>query len=197
MTNDDLILNSNDDTKTMEKPTQSILASQQRHMNTSNESVRRHVRIITEGENMDMGKWLFTLNKLYDDRTYSPSQRVIYTVSLLNEEQKLWYEQNKDEIKDDWTLFCERLEHNYKPAGTNLLFNDSSVLNNTAVVILEDLIDSKFNKYLGVGDAKEWLLQTMNQFKACGLRRDDQFEAIPLLLEGDAYLWYAENSDAI
>ncbi|CAF4976086.1 unnamed protein product, partial [Rotaria sp. Silwood1] len=28
----------------------------------------------------------------------------------------------------------------------------------------------------------------MNQFKACGLRRDDQFEAIPLLLEGDAYL---------
>ncbi|CAF3979346.1 unnamed protein product [Adineta steineri] len=194
MTNDDLISNSNDDTKTMEKPTQSILTSQQRHMNTSNESVRRHVRIFTEGENMDMGKWLPTLNKLYDDRTYSPSQRVIYTVSLLNEEQKLWYGQNKDKIIDDWTLFCERLEqhiHNYKPAGTNLLFND------TSVVILEDLIESKFNKYLGVSDAKDWLLKAMNQFKACGLRRDDPFEAIPLLLEGDAYLWYAENSDAI
>ncbi|CAF4815646.1 unnamed protein product, partial [Rotaria sp. Silwood2] len=37
----------------------------------------------------------------------------------------------------------------------------------------------------------------MNQFKACGLRRDDQVEAISLLLEGDAYLWYADNSDAI
>jgi hypothetical protein len=200
MTNDDLFSNPNDDTKIIEKPIQSILTSQQRHMNTSNESVRRHVRILSEGEKIDMGKWLFTLNKLYDDRTYSPSQRIIYTVSLLDDEQKSWYEQNKDEIKDNWTLFCERLEqhiHNYKPAGTNVLFNDTSVLNNTAVVVLEELIDTKFDKYLGVSDAKNWLLQTMNQFKACGLRRDDQFEAIPLLLEGDAYLWYAENSDGI
>ena len=200
MTNDDLFSNSNEDTKTIEKPIQSFLTSQQGHMITSNESVRRHVRILSEGEKIDMGKWLSTLNKLYDDRTYSPSQRIIYTVSLLDDEQKSWYEQNKDEIKEDWTLFCERLEqhmHNYKPAGTNLLFNDASVLNNTAVVELEELIDTKFNKYLGVGDAKDWLLQTMNRFKACGLRRDDQFEAIPLLLEGDAYLWYAENSDGI
>ena len=200
MTNDDLFSNPNDDTKIIEKPIQSILTLQQRHMNTSNELVRRHVRILSEGEKIDMGKWLSTLNKLYDDRTYSPSQRIIYTVSLLDDEQKSWYEHDKDEIKDDWTLFCERLEqntHNYKPAGTNVLFNDTSVLNNTAVVVLEELIDSKFNKYLGVGDAKDWLLQTMNQFKACGLRRDDQFEAIPLLLEGDAYLWYAENSDGI
>jgi hypothetical protein len=40
-------------------------------------------------------------------------------------------------------------------------------------------------------------LQTMDQFKICGLRRDDRFEAIPLLLEGDAYLWYADNNDVI
>lgn len=200
MTDNDLFSNPNDDTKIIEKPIQSILTSQQRHMNTSNESVRRHVRILSEGERIDMGKWLSTLNKLYDDRTYSSPQRIIHTVSLLDDEQKSWYEQNKDEIKDDWTLFCERLEqhtHNYKPAGTNALFNDTSVLNNTAVVVLEELIDLKFHKYLGVGNAKDWLLQTMNQFKECGLRRDDQFEAIPLLLEGDAYLWYAENSDGI
>ncbi|CAF0712609.1 unnamed protein product [Adineta steineri] len=113
------------------------------------------------------------------------TQRIVGFDNIPNlEEQKLWYDQNKDEIKDDWTPFCERLEqhiHNYKPAGTNLLFND------TSVVILEGLIDSKFNKYLGVGDAKDWLLQAMNQFQVCGLRRDDQFEAIPLLLEGDTY----------
>ncbi len=65
------------------------------------------------------------------------------------------------------------------------------------MVVLEDIIDAKFDKYSGVGDAKIWLLHTMNQFKACGLRRDSQFEAIPLLLEGNAYLWYVENVQKI
>jgi hypothetical protein len=70
-------------------------------------------------------------------------------------------------------------------------------LTDTELVVLEDIIDAKFDKYSGVGDAKIWLLHTMNQFKACGLRRDSQIEAIPLLLEGDAYLWYIENVQTI
>ncbi|KAF9760565.1 Retrovirus-related Pol polyprotein from transposon TNT 1-94 [Nosema granulosis] len=109
MTNDDLLLNLHDDTKTTEIPTQPVLTTQARHTNTSNELVS----------------------------------------------------------------------------------------NNTATVVLEELIDANFDKYSGVGDAKHWLLRTMDQFKACGLRREDQFEALPLLLEGDAYLWFAESSDVI
>ena len=37
----------------------------------------------------------------------------------------------------------------------------------------------------------------MKQFKQTGLRRTDQFSAIPFLLEGNAYFWYAEQAEAI
>ncbi|CAF4336155.1 unnamed protein product, partial [Rotaria sordida] len=178
--------------KTIEKTMQPVLTTQAQHISTPNESVRRHVRILAEEERIDADKWLSILNQVYDDLNYSPSQRIDYTIKFLNEEQKAWYEQNKDEVKDDWTLFRERLKQNssnYKLTRTTAPSINISTLNNTEVVVLEDLIDAKFDKYSGVGDAKNWLLQTMNQFKACGLRRDDQIEAIPLLLEDDAYLW--------
>ncbi|CAF3119238.1 unnamed protein product [Rotaria sp. Silwood2] len=197
MTDDESPSNLNEDTKTIEKPMQTIQAQQ---ISTPNESVRRHVRILAEEERIGTDKWLSILNQVYDDLNYSPSQRIAYAVKFLDKEQKAWYEQNKDEIKNDWTLFRERLEHNsssHKLIRTTAPSINTSILNNTGRVVLEDLIDAKFDKYSGVDDAKNWLLQTMNQFKACGLRRDDQCEAIPLLLEGDAYLWYAANSDAI
>ncbi|CAF1408749.1 unnamed protein product [Rotaria sordida] len=189
MTNDDSPSNLNEDAKTIEKTMQPVLTTQAQHISTPNELVRRHVRILAEEERIGADKWLSILNQVYDVLNYSPSQQ-----------QKVWYEQTKDEVKDDWTLFRERLKQNssnYKSIRTIAPSIDISTLNNTEVVVLEDLIDAKFDKYSGVGDAKNWLLQTMNQFKACGLRRDDQFDAIPLLLEGDAYLWYADNSDAI
>ncbi|CAF4406871.1 unnamed protein product, partial [Rotaria sordida] len=84
---------------------------------------------------------------VYDDLNYSPSQRIDYTIKFLNEEQKVWYEQNKDEVKDDWTLFRERLKQNssnYKLTRTTAPSINISTLNNTEVVVLEDLIDAKF-----------------------------------------------------
>ena len=167
MNNDESSSNLNEDTKTIEKPIQSVLTTQARQISTPNESVRRHVRILGEEERIDADKWLSILNQVYDDLNYSPSQRIAYTVKFLNEEQKTWYEQNKDEIKDDWTSFRERLKQNssnHKSIRTTAPLINNSTLNNTEVVVLEDLIDAKFEKYSGVGDAKNWLLQIMNQF---------------------------------
>ena len=161
---------------------------------------RRQVRIMAEEERINTDKWLSMLNQVYDDLNYSPSQRIAYTVKLLDDEQKVWYEQHKDDIKEDWSSFREQLKQhvfNNKLNRTTTSLNNTLILNNTEVVALEDFIGEKFEKYSGVGDAKNWLLQTMNQFKICGLRRDDQVEAVPFLLEGDAYLWYANNSDTI
>ncbi|CAF4239235.1 unnamed protein product, partial [Rotaria sordida] len=56
------------------------------------------------------------------------------------------------------------------------------------ITSLENLIDTKFIKYSGIGDPKAWLLQTMNQFKQHGLRRIEQFQSIPFLLIDEAYL---------
>ncbi|CAM4979063.1 unnamed protein product [Rotaria socialis] len=72
-----------------------------------------------------------------------------------------------------------------------------SLSNNNDILSFEYLIDTKFNKYSGVGDAKEWLSQTMNQSKQCGLRRLEQLQAIPFLLVDIAYLWYVEHIDLI
>ena len=74
--------------------------------------------------------------------------------------------------------------------------NDSSS-NNSEITLLKHLIDMKFNKFSGVGDAKDWLLQTMNQFKQCRLRRIEQFQSIPFLLIDGAYLWYVGHIDLI
>ena len=200
MNKDESSSNSNEDTKTIKNPMQPVFTIQAQQITTPNESVRRHVRILTEEERTETDKWLSILNQVYDDLNYSPSQRIAYTVKLLDDEQKVWYEQHKDDIKEDWSSFREQLKQhvfNNKLNRTTTSLNNTLILNNTEVVVLEDLIEAKFEKFSGVGDAKKWLLQTMDQFKACGLRRDDQFEAIPLLLEGDAYLWYAENSDGI
>ncbi|CAF1385051.1 unnamed protein product [Rotaria sordida] len=65
------------------------------------------------------------------------------------------------------------------------------------ITSLENLIDTKFIKYSGIGDPKAWLLQTMNQFKQHGLRRIEQFQSIPFLLIDEAYLWYVRHIDLI
>ncbi|CAF3180824.1 unnamed protein product [Rotaria sp. Silwood2] len=62
---------------------------------------------------------------------------------------------------------------------------------------LEQIIHNNFIKYSGNGDAKNCLLQTMNQFKQCQLSRLDQIQAIPYLLEDSTYLWYIENEQSI
>ncbi|CAF4677427.1 unnamed protein product, partial [Rotaria magnacalcarata] len=63
-----------------------------------------------------------------------------------------------------------------------------SLSNNNDMLSFESLIDTKFIKYSGIGDATDWLLQTMNQFKQCGLRRLEQLQVIPFLLVDTAYL---------
>ena len=188
------------DGKIGEQTTQSTSTTEKQPTGASDESIRGFIQSMAEGERIDMEKWLFTLDKLYDESNYSSSQRIALTLPILKEEQRTWYEQNKSEIQDNWTLFCDRFKSNtsnIKPIQTSVQSPNNSALNDPEMVSLEELIDSKFNKYSGVGDAKSWLLSTMNRFKTCGLRRDNQIDAIPLLLEDDAYLWYAENAETI
>ena len=76
--------------------------------------------------------------------------------------------------------------------------SDNSVkLDKIESAILEEIIEAHFEKYSGVDDAKNWLLHIMTQFKEWGIRRSQQVEAIPLLLENDAYFWYVANSETI
>lgn len=199
MTNDP-IPNSNGEQKPTDKEKQSTIITQAQVTDIQDERIRRCIRIIVDEAQGDIEQWLSMLDKFYDGWKYSSTQRIEYTIPILNEEQQLWHEQHREEIQDNWTFFCEQLKLNavnLKPTQAVTQSIESTASNGPEAITLEEMIDSKFEKYSGVGDPKRWLLYTMNQFKTCGLRRDDQFDAIPLLLEGDAYIWYVENSEAI
>ncbi|CAF1658824.1 unnamed protein product, partial [Adineta ricciae] len=200
MVNDELSSKQNDDAAATERKPQSSFTRRMQQMNILDGSIRRQARMMAGTGVVNMTTWLATLNKLFDERQYSPSERINFTLPMLNKEQTTWYEENQDEIKDDWKFFCDHLEQTalkQQTTWSNTSLHETPPLNNNTMNTLEEVIDMHFNKYSGEGDAKEWLLQTMNKFKTHGLRREDQFEAIPLLLEGDAYVWYAENSETI
>jgi hypothetical protein len=87
MVTDDLLLTTHEDTKTMEKPTQYVRTTQEQQTFAPDELLHRHIQALAGEERIDMDKWLFTLNKFYDESNYSSSQRIVCTIKFLNEEQ--------------------------------------------------------------------------------------------------------------
>ncbi|CAF1209064.1 unnamed protein product [Rotaria magnacalcarata] len=132
MINDGSPSNLSEYTKTDKKLMQSDLTARARQISASNESIHRHVRILGEQERVDTKKWLCILDHVYDDLYYSPSQH-------------------------DRTSFRERLKENlpnHESIRTTAPSIVTSTLNNTQVIVLEELIDTKAAKYSDVGDAK-------------------------------------------
>ncbi|CAF1524072.1 unnamed protein product [Adineta ricciae] len=198
MINNETSSNSITDPKTTETP---VVTRHVQRPRMSGESIHRHVRMLMEGDRMGADELFTALNKFYDKQRYSSSERIRCTQMFLNDEGKEWYEQNKSEIKDDWLSFCDRLQQHLQ-SGRPIRTRPSPPSENVSVhnedkCTLEDIIHEKFNTYSGMGDAKSWLLQTMNHFKLYHIRRDDQLEAIPLLLVDEAYLWLVENIETI
>jgi hypothetical protein len=68
MVNDELFSKSADDTKTTDNMMQASVITPTQQMDTSNESIRRQARVMVNIGETNMATWLFTLNKLYDDR---------------------------------------------------------------------------------------------------------------------------------
>ncbi|CAF1670751.1 unnamed protein product [Adineta ricciae] len=183
----------------MEAPEQPVIPRQAPRPLTTDESIRSHVRMLMEGDRLGTDELFGALNKFFDEQNYSSSQRITCAQMFLNDEGKAWYEQKKVEINDDWSLFCERYKGHLQSCRQSSTRPRSKKLptNNESSYALEEIIDEHFNKYSGIGDARSWLLETMNQFKVQQLRRDDQFAAISLLLEEEAYLWYVANIETI
>ncbi|CAF1299198.1 unnamed protein product [Rotaria sordida] len=151
-------------------------------------------------EMIQIDQWLSILYNTYENLEYPSSLRVFQPTTYFNDEQQLWYEQTKAEINNDWSHFCDRLKRHIQDRQKTPI--NSSSMNHSLpdineITSLENLIDTKFIKYSGIGDAKAWLLQTMNQFKQHGLRRIEQFQSISFLLIDEAYLRYVGHIDLI
>ncbi|CAF5019921.1 unnamed protein product [Rotaria sp. Silwood1] len=158
------------------------------------------IKKLNEEEMAHIDPWLSILHKTYEELAYPSLHHVLQATTYFNDELQMWYETTKNEINYDWSIFCDRLKqyslnrqmsHINSPTVNHLLSKNNDILS------FENLIDTKFNKYSGVDDAKDWLLQTMHQFQQCGLRRLEQLQALPFLLVDIAYLWYVENIDLI
>jgi hypothetical protein len=93
MSNKDTSPNTKAEKTMVEQTTQSTSIAHVQSVGAPDEPIRRFIRAIAEGERVDTEKWLSTLDKLYDGWKYSSSQRIAYTVPILNEEQKTWYAQ--------------------------------------------------------------------------------------------------------
>ncbi|CAF1456229.1 unnamed protein product [Rotaria sp. Silwood1] len=161
---------------------------------------------LTEDEMIQIDQWLSILYNIYENLEYPSSLRVFQATTYFNDEQRLWYEQSKTEINNDWLCFCDRLKRHIQDcqkAQTNSSSMNHPLSDINEITTMENLIDTQFIKYSGKGDAKTWLLQTMNQFKQYGLRPLEQVhdiaqvQAIPFLLIDEAYLWYVEHIDLI
>ncbi|CAF3301414.1 unnamed protein product [Rotaria socialis] len=148
-------------------------------------------------EMIQIDQWLSVLYKTFEDLAYPPLHRVLQATTYFNDELQMWYETTKHEINNDWSNFCDRLKQYALDRQMNPSTWNHSLSTNNDILSFEYLIGTKFIRYSGIGDAKDWLLQTMNQFKQCGLRRLEQLQAIPFLLVDTTYLWHVENIDLI
>jgi transcriptional regulator of heat shock response len=158
------------------------------------------IKKLTSDETINIEQWLATLHDAFEHLQYPPLHRVTQAITYLDDDYVTWYDQAKNEINNDWTCFSDLLKrHAHGQSMTNmdsLTKQDRQQRFNTTTS-LENLIDNQFIKYSGVGNAEDWLLQTMKQFKQHELNRIEQFMSIPLLLEDKAYLWYAGQDGSI
>ncbi|CAF4297677.1 unnamed protein product [Rotaria sp. Silwood2] len=100
------------------------------------------IKKLTEEEMIHIDQWLSVLHKTYEDWEYPSSHRVFQAVTYFNDEQKLWYEQIKFEINNDWSCFCDRLKQHIQDRQKVQIHPPS--MNHPLSDINEITIDGKF-----------------------------------------------------
>jgi hypothetical protein len=68
------------------------------------------IKLLTEEEMPNIDQWLSCLQQVYDELRYPMLHRIWQTIIYLQDEERLWYEQEKQEIKNDWCYFCKKLK---------------------------------------------------------------------------------------
>jgi hypothetical protein len=162
--------------------------------------VLRSIKTLNEEEMVNIDQWLSTVHDMFEELQYPSLHRVSQAATYLGNEYAAWYDKAKNEINNDWTCFSDLLKHqihNRSMTDTQPMTKQDQQQRPNPEGTLENLIDTKFTKYSGVGDAEDWLLQTMKRFKQCELNRFEQFISIPFLLEDKAYLWYTTHDGSI
>ncbi|CAF4971483.1 unnamed protein product, partial [Rotaria socialis] len=108
------------------------------------------IKLLTKDEMLNIEQWLLDLDKVYEALRYQMSRRIWQTITYLQDEEQLWYEQEKREIKNDWSYFCKKLkQHIFGQLQTNIILSRdhhlSSVRNITPVEQFSSIKSSSIN----------------------------------------------------
>lgn len=139
--------------------------------------------------------WIENATRIYDEIFYPDINRIYQILTYLDEREKKWYAIERDEIGCDWQRFCVSLRQHALILSNGMVKNqnDETVSSETSSKNLDAFVDQNFQKFLGHGDAEQWLSDVVKRFTQLKLGRHEQFKLLPMLLEDKAYLWYVKN----
>ena len=183
------------------------------------------IKLLTAEEMLNIDQWLSDVNRVYEELRYPISRRIWQTLLYLQDDERRWYEQEKQEIKNDWSYFCKKWkQHIYgrlKFVSTSSADRRSTFVNHTPQ---QKLFSSKLSPSVEVNsslasalsttmareiikypiyfrgakdDVIEWLEKLEQRFAMANWTDDLKLQYISIHLQEDAYPWWNQSSAKI
>ena len=184
------------------------------------------IKLLTEEEMLNIDQWLSSLYQMYEELRYPMSHRIWQTISYLQDEERLWYEQEKHEIKNDWDCFCKKFEqhihdrlkvnmnvpskgHHSSSANemtqvqqlssrtSSLVEINSSLIANLSLTMAREIIKPPTHFRGSKDDVIDWLDKLEQRFKMANWNDELKLQYISVHLQEDAYRWWIQSSAQI
>ena len=183
------------------------------------------IKLLTGEEMSNIDQWLLDLHQVYEELRYPISRRIWQTIIYLQDDERLWYEQEKQEIKNDWTYFRKRLkQHIYDRLkvvttspkechsssvidmtrmarfSSNLSSSievNSSLSSALSITMAREIIKSPTYFRGAKDDVIEWLEKLEHRFTMANWNDELKLQYISIHLQEDAYRWWNQSSAKI
>ncbi|CAF3544285.1 unnamed protein product [Rotaria sp. Silwood1] len=184
------------------------------------------INLLTEEEMLNIDQWLLELHQVYEELRYPMSRRIWQTITYLQDGERLWYEQEKQQINNDWRYFCKKLkQHIYDRFKSNIIsstkdHNLSSVKNVTqeeqfsstksssieinsslssalSITMAREIIKSPTYFRGAKDDVMEWLEKLEQRFAMANWTDELKLQYISIHLQEDANRWWNQSSTKI
>ncbi|CAF1619535.1 unnamed protein product [Rotaria magnacalcarata] len=183
------------------------------------------IKLLTKDEMLNIEQWLLDLDKVYEALRYQMSRRIWQTITYLQDEEQLWYEQEKQGIKNDWFYFCKKLkQHIFDQLQTNSILSkghhlssvrntipveqfssaksssiniNSSLTSALSITMAREIVKSPTYFRGAKDDVIEWLEKLEQRFTMANWPDELKLQYIPIHLQEDAYRWWTQSSTKI
>lgn len=179
------------------------------------------IKLLTEVEKLNIDKWLLDLNQIYAELRFPVSRRIWQTLIYLQDEERIWYDQEKSDIKNDWHYFCKKLQQHIDGQLKNnialstdhhsLFINDltqvekiaptkcpsiditSSLSSALSITMAREIIKSPTFFRGAKDDVIEWLEKLEQRFTMANWTDELKLRYISIHLQEDASRWWNQS----